>query len=294
MVNLIDTRPGNPPARGWWACFVFICVLLPLASCADLPPGGQRETGAPLTYVYKQAAGRHLKLHVYPPPGTGTRPLPAVVFFHGGAWSGGDPGQFSRQAQWLSEHAGILSVTVEYRKSSLDHSTPLDSVEDARSAMCWVRSHARQFGVEPSHIAAAGGSAGGQLALATFQVTEGTVPGCAMGSSAQPNALILFNPVLEMKSPWLEKFAVDLETISPMRRLTKPLPPTILFQGTADQVTSYATARRFVDKARSLGSPEVVLVDYPNRGHGFFNAVATGDQASVLDHSRDFIRRLGW
>ena len=60
----------------------------------------------------------------------------------------------------------MVAVSVDYRIEYLHHSTPFDSFEDAKDAICWLRSHASDYQLDPDKIAVAGGSAGGHLAAA--------------------------------------------------------------------------------------------------------------------------------
>ena len=60
----------------------------------------------------------------------------------------------------------MVAVSVDYRIGYLHHSTPFESFEDAKDAICWLRSHASDYQLDPDKIAVAGGSAGGHLAAA--------------------------------------------------------------------------------------------------------------------------------
>ena len=45
--------------------------------------------------------------------------------------------------------------------------TPKECVEDAKSAVRWLRQNAAKLGIDPNRIVAAGGSAGGHIAACT-------------------------------------------------------------------------------------------------------------------------------
>ena len=68
-------------------------------------PSGQEQ-------VYKEVDGRKLKLYVTKPDGwQKTDSRPAVVFFHGGGWVGGAPGQFTEHSKYLAER-GMVAIQV--------------------------------------------------------------------------------------------------------------------------------------------------------------------------------------
>ena len=87
----------------------------------------------------------------------------AVVFFFGGGWRGGSPGQFQHHCEYLASR-GMVAMTADYRVLSR-HKTKADKcAADAKSAVRWIRANAERLGVDPNRIAAGGGSAGGHVA----------------------------------------------------------------------------------------------------------------------------------
>src|SRR5688572_27699847 len=65
--------------------------------------------------VYGKGGGRELKLDLFLPRQETTGLRPAVVFVHGGGWSGGSRGQFHRQAAYLASKRGYVGACIEYR-----------------------------------------------------------------------------------------------------------------------------------------------------------------------------------
>src|SRR5688572_5753595 len=131
--------------------------------------------------VYKQAGERALHLIIERPANwkAGAN-LPCIVFFFGGGWVRGSPNQFKPQSEHFASR-GMVGIRVEYRTIPKgDSGPPVVCIQDAKSAMRFVRAHAPELGVDPARIAAAGGSAGGHLAAATerrarrVQITAGT------------------------------------------------------------------------------------------------------------------------
>ena len=211
----------------------------------------------------------------YPPGWKPADKRPAMVFFFGGGWTQGTPNQFTPQAKYFAKR-GLVCVRADYRLRGKD-SVQIDKcVEDARSAMRWVRSHAAQLGIDPNRIVAAGGSAGGHLAACTFFAGEINAPNDDQSISPQPNAMVLYNPVLDLVKLRGNKYhslVADmddtvLKQISPSFHVTKEMPPTLFIDGTKDQFNPEIS--EFVEKGKSLGAP-VEACFTEGQPHGFFN-----------------------
>ena len=226
--------------------------------------------------VYKTTPQGELKLHLFSPAGEvqTTALRPCVVFFFGGGWRSGSYTQFVPQAEYLASR-GIVAASADYRIRNIHKTTPDKCVEDAKSAIRWVRAHAAELGIDPDKIVAAGGSAGGHLAACTALVTAFDAEGDDKSISAKPNALVLFNPALNIDTLFKERPAGDsgmtpemAEAITPNRFIAKDTPPSIQFFGTADKLKDGAD--EFVAKARALGvrAEMWTAADMP---HGFFN-----------------------
>ena len=72
-----------------------------------------------------------LKLHIFNPEGLRlSDKRPAMVFFHGGGWSGGEPSKLYPQAKYLASR-GMVAISAEYRVRKRNNSTPRESVMDA-------------------------------------------------------------------------------------------------------------------------------------------------------------------
>ena len=103
-----------------------------------------------------------LAVRVYRP--SADRDLPVVAFFHGGGWVlSSVEGQESLDRR-LANLTGALVASVEYR---LAPETPYPGAfEDCWAATAWLAEHAGEIGGDPSRLAVAGDSAGGNLAAA--------------------------------------------------------------------------------------------------------------------------------
>jgi acetyl esterase/lipase len=208
------------------------------------------------SFVYKKTKQAKLEIMVHYPPGwKDTDKRPGIVFFFGGGWTSGKIDQFEPQATYLSNR-GMVAARADYRVKSRHGVTPKDCVEDAKSAVRWMRQNAAKLGVDPNRIVAAGGSAGGHIAACTALTPGLEAEGEDTKVSSKPNALVLFNPVLRFSSipPLMDGIGNDEalgKAISPTLHLTKDCPPTLIFYGTADILA--LMGEEFVVKSKILG-----------------------------------------
>ncbi|HEX2850002.1 MAG TPA: alpha/beta hydrolase [Acidimicrobiales bacterium] len=102
-----------------------------------------------------------MAIRVYRPNG-GEAPRPVVVYYHGGGFTIGSIETHDPVCRTLAAQAEALVVSVEYRLAP-EHPFPA-ATDDAFAALQWVGEHAAEIGGDPSRIAVAGDSAGGNLA----------------------------------------------------------------------------------------------------------------------------------
>lgn len=123
---------------------------------------GARVPVASIEEMKIPGPGGEIGVRVYRPGKQG--PLPALVFYHGGGWVVGSLDTSDNQCRMLSNRASAAVVSVDYRLAP-EHPFPA-ALEDSYTALEWVSRNAESLGVDPSHIAVGGGSAGGNLAAA--------------------------------------------------------------------------------------------------------------------------------
>ena len=231
--------------------------------------------------VYRKVGDVELQAWIFDPVRRNLEPRPAIVFFFGGGWRGGTPGQFLPQCHYLAQR-GMVAISVDYRVKNRNDTSPQDALTDARAAIRWVRQNAERLGVDPNRIVASGGSAGGHLAAAT-----GIVPGFETGEtqvSSQPNAMVLFNPAVilartdgeqllseEKLTDISERCLGRPEEISPFHFVRADLPPSIIFHGTNDDAVPFPTVVAFRDLMTKFGN-RCELASFEDQPHGFFNA----------------------
>jgi len=239
----------------------------------DAPPTPKKDApAAPKDVTYKEASGAKLQLSIYAPadakPGDNRT---AIVFFFGGGWSGGTPKQFEPFARHFAG-LGCVAICADYRVSSRNKTTPVEAVRDAKSAIRFVREHAKEWGADPNRIVAAGGSAGGHLAACTSLVPGFLDEKDAKDAEAAPNAMVLFNPVLDTSAAGFggAKRGDVLKPISPQHHVREKLPPVLVLHGTADATVPFKQVEAFAKAMKDAGNVCEVEA-FEGRGHGFFN-----------------------
>src|SRR5262249_453315 len=129
-----------------------------------LPEGVKRV--ANLEYGRRPDSGA-LLLDLYLPAKPAKKPLPVVLWIHGGGWKNGS--KENCPLTWLAA-AGDAGASLDYRL--IPWSRWPAQLDDCRDAVRWLRAHADKYGLAPNHVVASGGSAGGHLAAALGTATS--------------------------------------------------------------------------------------------------------------------------
>jgi acetyl esterase len=248
---------------------LLLCLFVCVGSTDAIRIPGAR----PKRIRYKTVGGHDLYLNVFRPKQTSRNAVPAVVFFHAGGWRTGKPEQFYAQAKHYADK-GMVGMSVEYRTRENYGGTkiPWDCVEDAKSAIRFVRKNSKRLGIDPNKIIAGGASAGGHIAAAAGTISGSNARTDDLSVSAVPNALILFCPVYD-NSPRGYGYGIigpRYKEISPMQNINRNMPPTIVFLGTKDEIIPVSTAKLFQKRMKSAGVRSDLKL-YKGQRHGFFN-----------------------
>jgi acetyl esterase len=238
---------------------------------------------------------------LYVPAADGTPPV--VVYYHGGGWVLGGIDSHDGTCRALANASGAAVVSVDYRLAP-EHPFPA-AVEDAWAALEWVAANAAEIGGDPSRLAVAGDSAGGNLAavvaiqardtgapalrgqLLVYPVTDATMS----HPSIEENASGYFLTKADMEwffghyaperpDDWRLSplAAADLSGLAPALVLTAEYDPL------RDEGEAYA--RRLDD----AGVP-VELIRKDGLIHGFFGMAADVDEArDAMDRSGAALR----
>jgi len=289
------------PALALLVCGTLTALIAAAFAAESRPPatpaaGPAAAESKVAEYVYKKAPQGELKMFVhFPRDWKASDKRPAIVFFFGGAWRQGSPEQFRMQAEYLATR-GFVAARPDYRVASRHKTTPDAAVEDARSAVRWLRERAAELGIDRDRLVGAGGSAGGHLAACAALCDTPDAPGEDTSVSCRPSALVLFNPVVDLRNLDLQGWKAAeapgstlVEQLSPVVHMTRSLPPTILFYGTEDKFL--AQGRAMLAKAKELAC-RAELYTAAGMPHGFFNRPPW--QEITLRQADAFLASLGY
>ena len=221
---------------------------------------------------YKNIDTISLKLHIFRPENFDKKKIyNCIVFFHGGGWNNGSYRAFKRQSAYLASR-GMIAISADYRIKNVHGTTPFEAVEDAKSAIRYVRKHAKELNINPDMIAAGGGSAGGHLAASCGNIEGLEGPNEDLSISSKPNALVLYNPVYDNSKNGYgyRNFGERYIEISPLHNISNEAPPTIVFFGTKDKTTPVSSSKEYEKRMKEVGS-RIDLHLYEGAEHSFFN-----------------------
>ncbi len=260
--------------------------------------------------VFAKAGGQKLRLDVYHPPADTKRPAPAVIHIHGGGWVVGDKREQGVPLMTVLSDRGFVGFNINYRLSP--GATWPDHLIDIKRAIAWVREHADEYGVDPSFVAVAGGSAGGHL-TAMVSLTQGDSelqPGFEDADTSVQAAVCLyavyditnedgrhapgFHEVL-MQPLVIKAFAADeperFEAASPSHRVCADAPPFFVIHGDRDSLAPLDDAREFAEALRRTSSQPVLYAELTGAHHSF-DLFISPRSLSVLEGVGEFLEEV--
>ncbi len=115
--------------------------------------------------VFSTATGQPLSLALISPWGIKekTEPVPLVVFVQGSAWTCPDLGYEMGQMAYYAQH-GIAVAMVTHRNCLEGHPFPA-FLQDVKTAIRFLKSHAKEYNIDKERIGIWGTSSGGNTAL---------------------------------------------------------------------------------------------------------------------------------
>jgi len=267
--------------------------------------------------VYGRGKETHLKLDIIRPKDTPEKPMPVLVWVHGGGWRGGSKASGIRRLIPFAQK-GYFCATIDYRLSG--EAVFPAQIEDCKCAIRYLRAHAGKYNLDPERIGVWGSSAGGHLAalLGTsgdVKELEGKGGWATLSSRVQavcdwygPSDLLAFAdlsfgrtdgrreenatararrrgsdaPARLLGGPIHENRDRAVQA-SPVSYVTKDDPPFLIMHGTDDRTVPHSQSLVLKEALEKAGVP-VKLVTLQGAGHGGpqFNAPETRRQVMAF------------
>jgi acetyl esterase/lipase len=262
--------------------------------------------------IYGSAGGVELTLDLYHPdlPAGWPRPIPAVIYMHGGGWVRGSSGSPSGVAFALEMAAeGLAVACVNYRLAPRFPAPA--AILDCKTALKWLKAHGTQYGIDPDRVVAMGNSAGGHLAAMlaltrpedgfdphTFPAVDCSVAACVdLCGIADVAALLGADEPPIWAQAWIPDSTPDRMDLarrcSPVTYVHAQASPTLILHGDADESVPYDQS---VDLERCLreAGAAVQLVTIPGAGHMLGVTGSPHVQRQLRTARRNYFARLGF
>ena len=264
-------NPEKPPVGYHFTIPGYVAVGIGLEKLINMNPEIPADIEEIKDIEYKNINGKSLQLDIYRPK-NGIKPLPLLVFIHGGGWRSGKRSDYLVYLTAFAEK-GYMTATVSYRL--LKDSPYPACAEDITDAVQWFYGNGEKYGYDPDRIALIGGSAGAHLAL--LAAYEWKKPHDTIDSIAKLEPRHRIKAVVDIYGP------IDLTTdyaqhqslvtsfiahsykeapelyreASPVNYVDKSDPPTMILHGTSDDLVPISQSDLLKAKLDALGVPNV-------------------------------------
>ena len=285
--------------RGWWLALPTLIVLTAMVgglpaqdkktpekkaqpkTVVVIPEGTKVEKN--LAYVEKGHARQILDIAVPP----SEKPVPLIVWIHGGGWLGGSKENPPTAAEFLKQGYAVASINYRFSNQAIYPA----QIHDCKAAIRWLRANAMKYNIDPDRIGVWGASAGGHLVAllgTTGEVkeVEGELGNPKMSSRVQA-VIDVFGPADFLKyaehmgkddvfgvnsllskligGPVLDKKELA-KLASPVAFVTKDDSPFLILQGDNDKLVPHQQSEEFHEALKKAGvTSELVIV--PGAGH---------------------------
>jgi acetyl esterase/lipase len=261
--------PQKPPVGYHFEALDYLAVGTGLERLIDREPEIPGSIKEIKNIEYKNINGKSLQLDFYRPAEV-DRLLPLLVFIHGGGWRSGERSDY---LIYLVDFArkGYMTATVSYRLVR-DSLYPA-AIEDVSDALDWLFRNGMNYGYDPGRIALIGGSAGAHLSMLAGYGWDETSRQDESSEAAEEEHRIkvvvdIYGPVdltteYARSQPlvtgfighsWDETPELYREA-SPLNYLDRNDPPTLIFQGTSDNLVPVSQSDTLAARLAALGVP---------------------------------------
>lgn len=274
-----------------WALFVAAETFA--QNPAPKPPTPPKGFVAEYDVKYVPDGDSAQALDIYYPETPSDKPLPLLIWIHGGGWSGGSKTQMPYMNQLPR---GYVAASIEYRFSQKAKFPA--QIQDCQAAIRWLRANAKKYSIDAERIGVGGASAGGHLA-ALVGTSGGKKAFAAIGGNedqsdrvqavcdifgpadfwtvvaqadADTNVKNIFkwnngDPYSRLIDAKLGEDKAKCNAVSSVHYVSKDNPPFLILHGDKDTLVPYAQSVELTELLSKAGV-EVTLQRLPGAGHG--------------------------
>jgi acetyl esterase/lipase len=249
----------------------------------------------PSTVVFGTESGLDLHAQIAAPVGS-PGPWPAVIYVHGGGWSGGSMG--NAPLLDIARH-GYFAASIEYRLTGVAKWPA--QIQDCKLAVRWLRANAAKYNVDPNRIGVWGDSAGDHLVacMGTMgDVKEYEGDGGYPGVSSAVQAVVDYFGPTDFTMPdsnggtiqqHVDLFGGTLSEKGDLWKAGSPLfyvkagdPPFLMVHGDHDGTVSLQHSLVLDQALTKAGVPHQLII-VKNADHGFPPYQGKGEISPTLE-----------
>jgi len=282
------------------ACLMLAELVAVLVCCNACGAATAQQHGLPQgvraekDIQYVPGGDESQRLDLYLPEQPGEKPLPLVVYVHGGGWKGGSK-QGCPAVVYVGR--GYAAASVEYRFSQ--KAVFPAQIQDCQAAIRWLRANSKKYNIDPDHIGVWGGSAGGHL-VSLLGTSGGKKAFAPIGGNEDQSDRVQavcdvygpanFNTVMQQAAddksvknifkfntpsdPYSCLIGANLgedkqkgAAVSPVHYVSSDNPPFLILHGTKDALVPLAQSEEFAAALEAKGV-KVLFQKFPGGGHG--------------------------
>jgi acetyl esterase len=225
----------------------------------DIPQGPPASSYMPDEIkVYKKKGEKELTAHIFHSlKENQTGSYPAFTFFHPGGWTMGEPlWGYDLCRHYASK--GMEAISFQYRLSSVGGASPVDALEDVKSAIRWTRKNSDELNIDPQKVVGGAISAGAHLVSCAAILNGYDDPKDDMSISAVPDALAFqsacLNTLVVDDFAFLLQGRAEPEDLSPFHHLKSGMPPMCLIHGKEDDLVPFESVKEYAEKSAAMGN----------------------------------------